>query len=342
MSLKNLSAKNKIPKFLKKNLNNKKINSIYKKFEKSLTIKENLIVAVSGGPDSLALAFLAKIYSIKNKLNIKFFIVDHKLRPESTKEAKTIKSLLKKYSIYLEILTWQGKKPKKNIQSIARKKRYELLLEKCNKLKINNILFAHHQDDLFENFFIRIVRGSGLKGLISLDKKTSYKNVNFLRPLIDQKKEDLLFLSKNVFNFYVTDPSNSDEKFKRIQIRNSMKELQKFGLDKNKFLITIKNLKLSNDVINFYVNKNLKNNTFFLSKKNKLILNSNFFDQPYEVIFRSLSDSIKTIGDKYYPVRGKKLDKIIKEIQNKLVAKVTLGGCIIEKVNQTVIISKEK
>ena len=107
-------------------------------------------------------------------------------------------------------------------------------------------------------------------------------------------------------------------------------------------MITIKNLKLSNDVINFYVNKNLKNNTFFLSKKNKLILNSNFFDQPYEVIFRSLSDSIKTIGDKYYPVRGKKLDKIIKEIQNKLVAKVTLGGCIIEKVNQTVIISKEK
>ena len=87
-----------------------------------------------------------------------------------------------------------------------------------------------------------------------------------------------MFLSKNVFNFYVTDPSNSDEKFKRIQIRNSMKELQKFGLDKNKFLITIKNLKLSNDVINFYVNKNLKNNTFFLSKKNKLILNSNFFD----------------------------------------------------------------
>ena len=341
MSLKNLSVKIKIPKFLKKKLDNKKINSIYKKFEKSLRIKENFIVAVSGGPDSLALAFLAKIYSLKNELKPRFFIIDHKLRQESTKEAKAVKNLLKKHNINLEILTWHGKKPKKNVQSVARKKRYKLLLDKCDQLKINNILLAHHQDDLLENFFIRIVRGSGLKGLISLDKKTTYKNINFLRPLIDQKKDDLLFLSKNVFNFYITDPSNNDKKFKRIQIRKSMKELQKFGLDEKKFLITIKNLKLSNEVVNYYVDKNLQNNTFFLAKKNKLILNNNFFHQPYEVVFRSLSNSIKTIGNKYYPVRGKKLDKIIKEIQNNSISRVTLGGCIIEKVNQTVIISKE-
>jgi tRNA(Ile)-lysidine synthase len=341
MSLKNLSVKIKIPKFLKKKLDNNKINSIYKKFEKSLRIKQNFIVAVSGGPDSLALAFLAKIYSLKNKLDPRFLIVDHKLRKESTKEAKAVKNLLKKHAINLEILTWHGKKPKKNVQSIARKKRYKLLLDKCDQLKINNILLAHHQGDLLENFFIRIVRGSGLKGLISLDKKTTYKNINFLRPLIDQKKKDLLFLSKNVFNFYITDPSNSDKKFKRIQIRKSMIELKKFGLDEKKFLITIKNLKLSNDVVNYYVDKNLRNNTFFSAKKNRLILNNNFFHQPYEVVFRSMSDSIKNIGNKYYPVRGKKLDKIIKEIQNNSVTRVTLGGCIIEKVNQTVIISKE-
>ena len=341
MSLKNLSVKIKIPKFFQKKLSNKKINSIYKKFEKSLNIKENFIVAVSGGPDSLALAFLAKIYSIKNKLNLRFFIVDHKLRPESTKEAKAVKNILKKHSINLEILTWYGKKPKKNVQSIARKKRYELLLKKCDQLKIKNILLAHHQDDLLENFFIRIVRGSGLKGLISFDKKTTYKNVNFLRPLINQKKVDLLFLSKNIFNFYVIYLSNNEEKFKRIQIRNSMTELKKFGLDEKKFLITIKNLKYSNDVVNFYVNKNLQNNTFFSAKKNRLTIGNNFFNQPHEVIFRSLSDAINTVGNKYYPVRGKKLDKIIKEIQNNSLIKVTLGGCIIEKVNQTVIITKE-
>ena len=139
MSLKNLSAKNKNLKFLINKLNNKRINQIYQKFEKSLNISDNFIVAVSGGSDSLALAFLAKIYSEKKKLISKFFVVDHKLRPESTKEAKSVKKILKKNSINAEILTWNGKKPSKNVQSIARKKRYKLLFSKCDKLIINNV-----------------------------------------------------------------------------------------------------------------------------------------------------------------------------------------------------------
>ena len=118
MSLKNLSAKIKIPKIIKEKLTNKKINLIYQKFEKSLHLNKNFIVAVSGGPDSLALAFLAKIFSIKNNLKPRFFIVDHKLRTESSQEARSVKDLLKKYSIKLEILTWNGKKPKSNIQSV--------------------------------------------------------------------------------------------------------------------------------------------------------------------------------------------------------------------------------
>ena len=341
MSLKNLSAKIKIPKIFKDKLKNKRINLIYKRFEKSLNINENFGVAVSGGPDSLSLAFLAKIYSIKKKLTPKFFIVDHKLRSESTKEAKVVKQLLKRFLIVSEILTWKGRKPLKNIQSLARIKRYELIYKRCDKYKIKNILIGHHQDDLFENFFIRMLRGSGLKGLISLDKKNKIGNKNLLRPLLDEKKEDLAFISKNVFNFYVQDPTNNDEKYLRIKIRKLIVELQKSGLDKKKFIKTIKNLKYSNNVINFYVSENLKKNTFFSNKSNKLILNKFFFYQPYEVIFRALSESIKLIGRKYYSVRGKKLDKIIKDIENNHSFRATLGGCIIEKVNETVIILKE-
>ena len=341
MSLKNLSAKIKIPKIFKDKLKNKRINLIYKRFEKSLNINENFGVAVSGGPDSLSLAFLAKIYSIKKKLTPKFFIVDHKLRSESTKEAKVVKQLLKRFLIVSEILTWKGRKPLKNIQSLARIKRYELIYKRCDKYKIRNILIGHHQDDVFENFFIRMLRGSGLKGLISLDKKNKIGNKNLLRPLLDEKKEDLAFISKNVFNFYVQDPTNNDEKYLRIKIRKLIAELQKNGLDKKKFIKTIKNLKYSNNVINFYVSENLKKNTFFSNKSNKLILNKFFFHQPYEVIFRALSESIKLIGKKYYSVRGKKLDKIIKDIENNHSFRATLGGCIIEKVNETVVILKE-
>ena len=79
----------------------------------------------------------------------------------------------------------------------------------------------------------------------------------------------------------------------------------------------------------------------YLEKKNELILNKNFFIQSYEVIFRSLSDCLRMVGKKYYPVRGKKLDKIISDIIDDRLFRVTLGGCIVEKVNQTIIISKE-
>ena len=341
MSHKNSSATIKIPKLLKDKLDNKRIYKIYKKFEKSLNINENFAVAVSGGPDSLALAFLAKIYSIKRKLNPKFFIVDHKLRKESTNEAKVTKKILKQVLITSEILTWKGKKPSTNIQSNARIKRYQLLSERCEKFKIKNILLAHHQDDLFENFFIRMLRGSGLKGLISLDKKSEQNKKYLLRPLLSQKKEDLVFISKNIFKFYIQDPMNKDEKYQRIKVRKLIDELKKNGLDREKFHKTIKNLKYSNSVVKFYVEENLKKNTFYSDKDNKFILNKIFFEQPNEIIFRAFSESIKLVGKRYYPVRGKKLDKIIKDIENNRFLRATLGGCIIEKLNQTVIISKE-
>ena len=128
--------------------------------------------------------------------------------------------------INAEILTWKGKKPLKNIQSLARNKRLELLFKKADEMKIKDILLGHHQDDLFENFFIRMLRGSGLKGLVSLDKKNTIMGKNLIRPLLDQKKENLIFLSKYIYNFYVKDPYNKDEKYKRIQIRNLIQELK--------------------------------------------------------------------------------------------------------------------
>jgi tRNA(Ile)-lysidine synthase len=94
MSLKNLSVKIKIPKILNDHLKNKRVNQIYKKFEKNLNISENFGVGVSGGPDSLSLAFLSKVYSIKNRIEAKFFIVDHRIRKESTVEAKLVQKIL--------------------------------------------------------------------------------------------------------------------------------------------------------------------------------------------------------------------------------------------------------
>ena len=138
------------------------------------------------------------------------------------------KSLFKlnAFNIKSEILTWYGKKPIKNIQSLARNKRYDLLFSKCKKLKINNLITGHHSDDFLENFFIRMIRGSGLKGLVSLEKKAKLGKINLIRPLLNFNKKDLEFISKHVFNFYVNDTSNADTKFTRIRIRKLINELK--------------------------------------------------------------------------------------------------------------------
>ena len=341
MSLKNLSVKNKVPDQYKIKLSNKRVNQIYNKFENSFKIDKNFIVAVSGGADSLALAFLTKLFSFKNNLNPKYYIVDHKLRKGSTIEANKVKKILKTLNITSQILTVRSKKPQNSIQSFARKKRYDLLFSKCKKLKINNLVLGHHMDDLFENFFLRMVRGSGLKGLVSLGEITRIKNINLLRPLIKFDKKDLLFVSKFVFKFYVDDPSNYNTKFNRIRIRNFIDQLKLIGLNKKKFQLTIENLKSSDKTIRFYVNRNKKYNSKVNERKKELILKEDFFDNSYEVVFRSLTDLIHFIGKKQNPVRGKKIDNILTKIKKRRLFKETLGGCVIKMINRTVILTKE-
>ena len=264
------------------------------------------------------------------------------MRNDSTLEVKYVKKLFKKFSINLNILTWKGPKPKKNIQSIARDNRYRLLFTEIKKLNIKNILLGHHSGDLIENFFIRIFRGSGLKGLVSLDKKTKNNKIILLRPLLNFHKNELIYISKHIFGTYIEDPSNIDDKFQRVKIRKFIKQLEKEVLDKEKFLLTIRNLKSSNETIEFYTKKNLIKNTFFFKKNKSLVLKENFFDNSREVIFRSLTEIIKLVGKKHYPARGKKIDTIIKLINDKSSFKVTLGGCELKKVNATVIVSKEQ
>ena len=343
MNLKNLSAQSKKHKKILSQLNQKKISKIYNEFSSSLKIKEDLAVAVSGGPDSLALAYLTKCYSLKNKIKVKYYLVNHMLRKEATLEAETVKKILKKIDIQCTILNWNGKKPSKNIQATARDKRYSLLANECKKNNIKYLLLGHHLNDLFENFLIRIARGSGLNGLISFSKNTKYRdqNLNIIRPLLNLEKKDLLYISNEVFSFFVKDPSNINEDYKRTRIRNLLYSLEKEGLDIKKLKLTINNLKDSDKSIKFYVDKNLKKNVVFLKRKNTYILSYNFFDQSHEIIFRSLTKLIQKLGGEYYPVRGKSINELIKGINKKSFTKVTLGGCFIERINETILISQE-
>ena len=155
-------------------LKDKKILNLYSKLTKALSKNKNsksFMVAVSGGPDSMALAGLSNILMGEKKHKVFFALVDHGIRKNSHKEAKQVKKLLQKNNIKLEILK-NKKRIIKNIQKNAREARYELLSRFCKKNRVKYLLTAHHQDDQIETFFIRLSRGSGVEGLSSMSEKT--------------------------------------------------------------------------------------------------------------------------------------------------------------------------
>jgi len=322
-----------------------KVEEFYIKFKKVIfeNIKKNdFAIAVSGGSDSLCLAYFGKIYQKEFGNKLHFLIVNHNLRKESCKEALEVKKILKKRKIQSKIINWKGKTPKSNIQRNARDIRYSLLCEYCLKNKIRYLTTAHHLDDQIENFFIRLFRGSGLTGLSSMSESVNYnKNLKIIRPLLKLEKRNLKYVTSKYFKFYIDDPSNNNDKFLRVRVRKYRKDMEKEGLDTKKIINTVNNLLSANKALNFYKNKALHKHVSFLSEKKCLINSKMFSDEASEIIFKSFSDIISLVSGTYYPPRSKKVLNLINRFKKNKANKSTLGGCIIEKKDNFVSISKE-
>ena len=345
MRKKNLIATRKVEK-KRLTIKNLKIKKFYKKFKSIIfkkAKKEDFAVAVSGGSDSLCLAYFSKMYMSEFKNKIYVLIVDHKLRKESYKEASNVKNILKKKEIQSTILSWKGKIPKSNIQKNARNIRYFLISNYCLKKNIKYLITAHHMDDQIENFFIRLIRGSGLTGLSSMSESVNYSsNLKIIRPFLNFKKKDLKYVTLNFFKTYIKDPSNKDEKFLRVRVRKYRSNMEKEGLDTSKIIKTVNNLLSANKALNFYKNKALHKHVSFLSK-NKCLMNKQLFsEEAGEIIFKLFSDILSLVSGTYYPPRSKKIVNLINHVKKANFHKSTLGGCIIEKKDDFISISKEQ
>ena len=349
MKRKSLSVTKKTLNFYSTKLKDPQIQKTYKVFSrnlKSLDLRnKKIMVGVSGGADSLSLLFLSQCYALKQKVKLFPVIVDHKLRKESANEAKNLKYRLKReFNISCKILSNKNPKIGKNIQSYARELRYDLFFKECNKQNISHILLGHHKDDLIENFFIRFLRGSGLKGLVSFEKNiTDFNGFKIIRPFLSISKKELFIINKKTFSFFIQDPTNSNDKFLRSRIRKLLNYLGNEGLNFNKFYLTLKNLSKSDQVTQFYVEKNIFENTKYFIRDRKIILNQSFFNNPDEVILRSFKEVIHQLNKKKDYTRGKKIINLLNSLKSSdKKVKLTLSGCIIEKISDSVIIYPEK
>ena len=319
------------------------LSSVYLNFKKKLKKinKKKYLVAVSGGPDSLALAALTKAYKYQNKTNFHYVLVNHNIRKNSNQEAKKVKKILKNQKINLKILL-NKKKITKNIQAEARKARYELLLNYCKKNKIKILLTAHNLEDQVETFLIRLSRGSGLKGLAAMK---TYSNINkqviLFRPLLDTKKNFLIKISKNIFGDYIKDPSNKNSKFLRTKVRSLKKPLENSGIKYERIFKSIQNLSLSKSTLDEYL-RNIFEKLIIKKKKEILINYKEYKDLRSETKIALINEAIKKIKKNYYDLRSKKVENLIKNLDRGDFKKATLGGCIFLKKGENLCLNAEK
>ncbi|MEA2954205.1 MAG: tRNA(Ile)-lysidine synthase [Alphaproteobacteria bacterium] len=191
-----------------------------------------IILAVSGGPDSTALLFLAARWRAKRKLGPKLLAVtiDHGLRAESAREAKQVARLARKLGVVHRTLRWTGKKPTTGIQEKARQARYGLLADAASKAGASHVLTAHTLDDQAETVLMRLIRGSGMTGLGGMAKDTRLGEISLLRPFLRVPKARLLATLKAAKIPFIDDPSNANPRFTRIRMRALMPALAGEGL----------------------------------------------------------------------------------------------------------------
>ena len=244
-----------IEKHLYKSLNQKNL------FETNPVIA----VAVSGGPDSMALVFLLKNWIRKNKGKLIALIIDHQIRENSFKEASFVKKYLGNNNIQSLIL----KVPKKNVLKgkmiQARENRFLKIINYCKKNKIFHLFFGHHYDDNIETFMLRKIAGSNFEGLNCMQEKTIYNDVQIIRPLLKFTKKQILDYNKKMNLVYVNDPSNNDEKYSRVVVRNFIKKnpqykkniIQEFKLIRENYYDYKKMIFQIYNLINIEIHKNM-------------------------------------------------------------------------------------
>src|SRR5215212_6045191 len=192
-----------------------------------------LVLAVSGGPDSLALMWLAARWrrALSRGPRLIAVTVDHGLRAEAAREARDVKRLAHTLEVPHRTLRWTGAKPNTGLPAAARAARYRLLAKAARASGATHILTAHTRDDQAETLLMRILRGSGIAGLASMARETDREGVRLGRPLLEISKAQLMATLKKARIGFADDPTNRDPAFTRSRLRALLPALAEEGGD---------------------------------------------------------------------------------------------------------------
>ncbi len=285
--------------------------------EKIHFIEKNasIAVGVSGGVDSLSLLFLLSKYAKIKNFKIIALIVDHKIRLDSSLEAKEVSKYLDNFKIRNKILTKKIKSTQTKIQENARNFRLNLIEDYCNKHNIIHLFFAHHLEDNIETYILRKAAGSDLAGLNSIKPISMYKNIAILRPFLNFSKNNIIeFAKKSKINWF-EDPSNYKKSFSRVQVRSLIKN----NSDIRKNIINeLKEIKKINKYYNKMIDYNFALAVISIDAKKIIIDKKIFVNLPNEIAYRVLINSVIHIKKFDKKFRYHKLKAIYKDLLSKI------------------------
>src|ERR1700710_2886371 len=171
-----------------------------------------IVLAVSGGPDSIALMWLAARWrrALARGPRLIAVTVDHGLRSEAAREARDVKRLAKALDLPHRTLRWRGAKPKTGLPAAARDARYRLLAKAARAAGATHVLTAHTRDDQAETLLMRMSRGRRIAGLAGMARQSQRDGVVLARPLLQIPKARLVATLKKAKVGFADDPTNRD------------------------------------------------------------------------------------------------------------------------------------
>ena len=192
-----------------------------------------IVLAVSGGPDSVALMWLMARWrrALSKGPRLVAVTVDHGLRPEAAREARDVKALARALDLEHRTLRWTGDKPRSGVPAAARAARYRLLAKAARGAGARHVLTAHTRDDQAETLLMRLLRGSGIAGLSAMARESEREGVLLARPFLNVPKARLIATLNKAGIGFADDPTNRDPIFTRPRLRALLPALAAEGGD---------------------------------------------------------------------------------------------------------------
>jgi tRNA(Ile)-lysidine synthase len=297
-----------------------------------------LAVAVSGGPDSLALAILADRWARERGGQICALTVDHRLRPESGDEIQRLGAWLSARAIRHEVLVWTGAKPRTGIQEAARVARYRLLDAWCRDHACLHLMTGHHRDDQIETHLIRRRAHSGPDGLAGMSAIRELADCRLLRPLLGVPGNRLVAFLEAERQPFISDPSNLDPAFERSRLRQG--DGRPAGKEGNSRLLgEIRVLGRTRAAHEHERDTHLARFVSLHSAGFALLDPAMMPNTPPEMAERLLTAVTAAIGGASYPLRRARIARLLANLAAR--RGHTVGGCRFIRWRERILVTRE-